>query len=630
MITTEKSETHQFQAEVQQVLDIVMHSLYTEKEIFIRELISNSSDSLEKLRHLQLVEKEIFDEDLKLEINISTDQTANTITIQDFGVGMTRKELNKNLGTIAYSGTKNFLKAVKKNNQPDKSLIGQFGVGFYSAFMVAKEVKLYTHFWHKEGEHLFWKSQGANNYEIQTTQGQRRGCKIIITLTEDAKEFSNPNRVKAILQHYSSFVNFPINLNGERINKINALWLRNKTEIKKEEYTEFYKFQANAFDEPMAHLHFSADVPLAINALLFIPSHNPESFGFGRMEAGVSLYCKKILIEAKPEGLLPDWLRFLKGVVDSADLPLNISRETMQDSALIHKFNKILTKRFLKMLEEQAKKNTETFEKIYNTFAPFIKEGIVTDADYRPQLGNLLRYESTFTESGKTTSLADYISRAKDQQKQIYYLFAPERERKHTEKNPYLEAFKARSLEVLFLYDPIDEFVMAHLAEFEGKKLIAADNAEIEFDKITPASTEKTKPLSPEKTNTLCTWIKQTLGKQVERVDAGKRLIDSPAIILNTEKMMSPRIRRLINATQQQEKGLFKINLEINPHHPLIKNLATFKEKDPRTAKLIAEQILDNAMVTAGYSDNSRSMVTRVYELLEYITTKDTVNSQPD
>src|SRR5210317_359652 len=300
-----KIENHTFQAEVRQLLDIVIHSLYTDKEIFIRELVSNASDSLEKLRHFELSGETIHDDKLPLEINISTDDTAGTITIQDYGIGMTHDELVENIGTIAKSGSKAFaaaLKEAKEAGGDPANLIGQFGVGFYSAFMAATEVRLYTRSFKEDGENLVWISDGQGEYRIGRTEDtQRRGAKIVVKLQEEAKEFSQKSRVEEIIKRYSSFVQFPINLNGERVNTIEALWLRNKNEIKPEEYTEFYKFQANAFDEPRHTLHFSADAPLLINALLFTPKENIERFGFGRMEPGVSLYCKKVLIDDKPE-----------------------------------------------------------------------------------------------------------------------------------------------------------------------------------------------------------------------------------------------------------------------------------------------------------------------------------------
>ncbi|MDX2109231.1 MAG: molecular chaperone HtpG [Verrucomicrobiota bacterium] len=617
------AEKHSFQAEVGQLLDIVTHSLYTDKEIFVRELVSNAADALEKLRHLQLTEKEIFDDSLALEINITTDDTAGTITIQDFGIGMTRTELVENIGTIAHSGSKAFVEALKTAQERGEdtkaaslSLIGQFGVGFYSVFMVAETTSVYTHSWRSDGEHLLWTSTGKGSYEIVPTEGQRRGCKIVVKLKPEEKEFSQAERVKEILNRYSKFVPFPINLNGERINTVQALWLRSKNEIKDEEYTEFYKFQANAFDEPRLRLHFSADAPLAINALLFVPQENTERFGFGRVDPGVSLYCKKILIEAKPDYLLPEWLRFLKGVVDSADLPLNISRETMQDSALMQKLNKVITGRVLKLFEEEAEKRPDTYAEFYKNFGVYIKEGVATDYANRDKLAKLLRFESSLTEAGKTTSLAEYVTRLKEGTAEIYFLHGPSRA--VIESGPYLEAFKARSIEVLYLYDAIDEYVMQHLGSFDGKKLISADSSDAKLEDVSKDSAGEALP-EAEATG-LCTWIKELLGERATSVKTSTRLVDSPAVALNSDRFLTPAMRKMMKSMRQDVSENPAVALELNAKHPLIKQLSALRSRDDALAKLVTEQLFDNALIAAGLVDDPRTMVNRVYSLLEKVS----------
>ena len=615
-MTQSTTEKHEFQAEVRQILDIVIHSLYTEREIFIRELVSNAVDALEQLRHIQITEKEIFDDNLPLEINISTDDTAGTITFQDFGVGMTREELVENLGTIAHSGSRAFLKALEEGADLSQNLIGQFGVGFYSSFMVADEVSVYTHIWKAEGEHLHWSSDGSGSFEIETIEGQRRGCKIIVKLKDENKEFAQSSSVKRILEHYSAFVPFPLNLNGDRINTVQALWLRNKNEITEEEYTEFYKFQGNAFDEPMLRLHFAADAPLAINALLFVPKENPERFGLMRVDSGVGLYCRKILIDNKPEALLPEWLRFLKGVVDSADLPLNISRETMQDNSLIQKLNRLLTRRFLKLLEEEAEKRPETYEGFWSNFSVFLKEGVAVDMTHREQLAKLLRYESSVTEKGDFTSLADYVSRMKESQMEIYYLNAQNREA--IESGPYVEAFKARNLEVLYLCEQIDEFVMNHLHEFDGKRFVSVDQAELDLEDV-PTSAEG-EPLPDADIKVLGQWFRDVLGDRVSEVGGSKRLVDSPAIVLSADKFMSPGMRRMMQSMNQDVPASVRVNLELNPRHTLIHNLFHLREQDADLAKNLAEQVFDNALIAAGLLDDPRKMVDRIYGLLEKLS----------
>lgn len=613
-MSTAAPQTFEFQAEIKQLLDIVIHSLYTEKEIFVRELVSNASDALEKLRHLQLTEKEIFDDKLDLEINITTDDKAKTFTIQDFGIGMTQAELVENLGTIAHSGSKAFLKALGESGQKNAGLIGQFGVGFYSAFMVAKTVKVYTHSWKASETGQLWTSDGGGGYAIEEAPGQRRGSKIVLELKDECLEFSQEWRVKEILERYSAFVSFPINLNGKRINTVQALWLRNKNEIKDEEYTDFYKFQAHAIDEPRLRLHFSADAPLAINALLFVPKENPEKLGLARAEPGVSLYCRKVLIDARPKDLLPEWLRFLKGVVDSEDLPLNISRETMQDRSLIEKLKKVITRRFIKFLEEEANNRADAYAEFYKEFGIFLKEGAALDAIHKDHLVKLLRFESSLTDKGKTTSLADYASRAPDQ-KEIYYLIGPNREA--IEAGPYLEGFKARNLEVLFCYESVDEYVMNNVREFEGKKLTAADHADVKLPDL-PKPPEGA--LSAEETEKLVSWMKQTLGDRVAEVKASDRLVDSPALALNADRFMSPHLRRMMKAMNKEGADApLRVNLEINNRHAVIKHLAASVGAAPEKARLVAEQILDNALISAGLLDDTAKMVQRLYKLLESV-----------
>ena len=612
-------EKHEFQAEVKQLLDIVIHSLYTNKEIFVRELVSNASDALEKLRHLQITEKNIFGEDLELEINLTTDDKANTLTIQDFGIGMSHDELVQNLGTIAHSGSKQFLKALKEGGEQNSNLIGQFGVGFYSAFMVAKQVKVYSHSWKADEEGHLWTSDGSGAYELEPVEGQKRGTKIVIYLDDDNKSFATAEEIKRIIKEYSSFVQFPVNVNGDRVNTQQAIWLKNTSEIKDEDYTEFYKFACKAFDEPMLRLHFNADAPLAINALLFTPSTNVEAMGFTRAEPEVALYCRKVLIDAEPKGLFPEWLRFLKGVVDSADLPLNISRETMQDSALVQKLNAVLTKRFLKLLEEEAKKRPENFEKFWNTFGLFIKEGVTSDFTHKDQLTKLLRFESSLTEKGKLTSLADYVSRMKEDQKEIYYLQGTSRE--SIENGPYLEAFKVRNIEVLFLYLPIDEFVMNHVREFEEKTLVSADQDEIELENITPE--DGSEALEKEEAEKLCSWLKDTLGDRVESVKASERLVGSPAMSSNSDKFMTASMRRMMKQMNPDAPEMdAKVVLHINPRHSLIKNLYSLRDENPDLAKSIAEQVFDNTLVEAGILEDPKKMLGRVYNLLEKLAEK--------
>jgi molecular chaperone HtpG len=611
---TAAPQTFEFQAEIKQLLDIVIHSLYTEKEIFVRELVSNASDALEKQRHLQLTEKAIFDDKLELEINITTNDKAKTFTIQDFGIGMTQAELVENLGTIAHSGSKAFVKALGEGDQKAAGLIGQFGVGFYSAFMVAKTVKVYTHSWRESEPGLLWTSDGGGSFAIEESTGERRGCKIVVELTDECSEFSHEWRVREVLERYSAFVSFPINLNGKRINTVQALWLRGKNEIKEEEYDEFYKFQAHDAEKPRLRLHFSADAPISINALLFVPKDNTEKMGFSRLEPSVALYCRKVMIDAKPKDLLPEWLRFVRGVVDSEDLPLNISRETMQDRSLVEKLNRVITKRFLKFLEEESRDRPESYAEFYKEFGVFLKEGAALDFSHKDALTKLLRFESSLTDKGKTTSLGDYVSRMGADQKEIYYLVGPNRE--SIEAGPYLEGFKARNLEVLFCYETVDEYVMGNVREFDGKKITAADHADVKLSEQPKAEGS----LGEAETKSLVAWLKESLGDRVAGVRASDRLVDSPALALNADKMGSPHMRRLMKAMNKDgAQSPLQVNLEVNPHHAVIKRLDELRTSAPEKAKLVAEQILDNALISAGLLDDAPSMVKRLYKLLETV-----------
>jgi molecular chaperone HtpG len=615
MSTSTTPEKREFQAEVSQVLDIVINSLYTDKEIFVRELVSNASDALEKFRHMQLTENEVYQPDLPLEIQISIDEEAKTITIADHGLGMTREELHENLGTIAHSGSKAFVKALEESKQKESSLIGQFGVGFYSAFMVADEVVVETRSWKPEGGNLVWKSDGKTGYEIEEAEGDlERGSKIILKLREDAEEFAGEGRVKQILENYSSFVSFPILIGEDRVNTIEAIWRKKKSDVTDEEYNEFYKFSSKAFDDPRYRMHFSSEMPIEINALLFVPTENTELWGMGQMEPGVSLYCKNVLIDDKPEGLLPEWLRFLRGVIDSADIPLNISRESMQDSTLVRKLNRVVTKRFLKFLDGEAKGDAEKYKEFYAKFGRFLKEGVVVDFDHRENLCKLLRFESSMTEKGEQTSFEDYLTRAKDGQEKIYYLTGSDRA--SIEAGPYLEALKSRGLEVIFFFDTIDEYLLQHLREFDGKQLVSAASSGLELDDEDVE--QEGEPLSEEATGALCEFLKEEFGDKVEKVEAGKRLVSSPIAALVPDQGMTAQMRQMMQAMNPDgDLPPMQVELEINSRHPLIHQLSEIRESNPELARLVAGQLFDNALLSAGMLDDRTDLIERGFRLME-------------
>lgn len=618
-MSEKKSSTHAFQAEVRQVLDIVAHSIYKDKDIFLREIVSNASDALEKLRFTQLTESDdIFEPERELAVDISADEAAGTLTVADSGIGMTREELIENLGTIAHSGTKAFLQKLQESGGNGENLIGQFGIGFFSVFMVADEVKFYTRTRRANGESLCWTSDGAGSYTIEDVEESLpRGSRLVIRLKDEFKEFSKKERIKEVLERYSKYIAFPLRLDGEKLNTMQALWLKNKKDVTEQDYKDFYKFQCRAWDEPQDWLHFAADAPLAINTILFFPTHNPESLGFGRAEHEVSLYCRKVLIDSEPKNLLPDWLRFLKGVVDSADIPLNISRETLQDSTLIQKLNRVLTKRVIKHLGERAEKKPDDYAKFWRDFGNYLREGIATDYENRDALAPLFRCESSLLDAGTLTSLPEYVSRMKESQKEIYYLVGANRDA--IESGPYLEAFKSRGIEVLFLYDGADDYVMSQLGTFKEKSIVSADSADVELPDAPQTGTGE--PLPEERMNALCGWFAETLGKEkVASCVAGTRLVDSPAVALNPDKFMTATMRRMMKIMSKDagtDEKPVAVKIELNPRHPLVHKLDALREANPELATLIAAQILDNTLIAAGLLDNPRGMTKRIYEILE-------------
>ena len=610
-------KTRKFKAEVRELLNIVINSLYTDKEIFVRELISNAADALEKMRHFSLTKDDIKNKDLPLEIRIELDENAGTFTIIDNGIGMTAEEASTNLGTIAHSGSREFLKLVAEGKQSDTSLIGQFGVGFYSAFMVSQEVVVETKSYLKDETGVEWISSADEGYTISETDHARRGTKIILKLKDEDKNFANIDTIKNLIKRYSNFVPFPIYVKGEQVNTVQAIWARSKNDISEKEYNEFYHFIHFGTGDPFYYLHFTADAPLAIKALLFFPDENTEKFGFGRMEPGVSLYCRKILIQQKTKDLLPEYFRFIRGVVDSEDLPLNISRETMQDSALIAKLKRVLTKRLIKHLSEAAEEDPKKYREFFKKFGSFIKEGVYTDYDNKNDLAKLLRFESSQMEPGSVTSLDGYIERMSDDQKEMYFITGPNRE--SIEAGPYLEAFGKNQTEVLYLYDGVDDLALTSLRDYEGKKIVSADSAEIHLPK-SPDEEKKDEPDSlPEKeAGNLARWMKEILGKKISDVRVSKRLVSSPAVLVNPDDMMTTTMQKLVAATQG-EMNIASYILEINAAHPILKRLNTLRasESDKEFAGEAVLLLFDNALISAGLMIDPKLLVERSTKMLE-------------
>jgi molecular chaperone HtpG len=612
-MSTTTTEKHPFQAEIRQLLEIVIHSLYTDKEIFVRELISNAADASEKLKFLQTSGADIFQPGAAPTITVATDDQAKTITFTDSGLGMTHAELIDNLGTIAHSGSKAFLEQIKAK-QSDTNLIGQFGVGFYSAFMVAEKVTVFSRS-HSPGEQgWIWTSDGQTGYEIEAAGELDRGTKIVLQLRDT--EFAQAHRIEGIIKRYSNFVPFPIELNGNVVNTVQALWTKNKSEVADADYEEFYKYIGHDTEAPLYRLHFNADAPLSIRTLVFAPEKNFELITMTRGEPGVHLYCRKVLIQQHAKGLLPEWLRFLRGVVDSEDLPLNISRETMQDSALLRKLNEVLTKRVLKWLDEEAKADPEKYDRFFREHGHCLKEGVANDWTHRETIAKLLRFQSSQTEAGKTTSLTDYVSRMPAEQTEIYYLLAPNREAAET--SPYYEVFREKKFEVLFLTHAHDEFVMDHLGSFDSKKLVAAEKADLKLEKESTG-------LNEDDAKALAGFIKESLTDRVGEVRASKRLVGSPAVVIESDTHITTSMRRMMKMMRRDGESLpeSKPDLEINPDHQMMVRLAAMQKTDATLAKDVAEQVFDNALVAAGLLEDPRAMLSRLNGLLEKLLAKD-------
>lgn len=632
-----QSETLEFQAETRQLLDIVTHSLYTDKEVFLRELVSNASDALEKLRHLQSTNQggsNIRDPEIPLEIRIETDEVNKTITISDTGIGMSKQDMKDNLGTIARSGSKAFVSELAEKQAKDGSktdskgmgIIGKFGVGFYSAFMVGDKVEVRSKVAFSDSDEdvpLLWSSAGIGSYDLSRLPKdirQDRGSSIVVYLKDDQLEYTDEKRVESILKKYSNFVNFPIILNGNRLNTVSAIWAEDPKDVTDDQYTEFYKYIAHAFDEPMDRLHFRADAPVDIKALFFIPSFHSEKYGMGRMEPSVSLYSRKVLIESKSPNILPDFMRFVKGVVDSEDLPLSVSREKAQDSALITKLRSALTRKFINHLSTMARKNPEKYKnEFYKEYSFFLKEGVCQEYAFQESLSKLLYFETSKTAIGEISSLDEYVSRCTPEQKDIYYLCAPSRQL--ALQSPYLEAFEKSGKEVIFVYSAIDDFVMANLAKFQGRRIVSVEKGDIDLgeqEKETDGK-ESNVSLSQSDADVFCAWFKQALKDKVSNVKITNRLESSPAIITDNESGAYRRMMKLVETQDGQALGgmdLPKQQVQINPKHPMIISLYAIRETQPELAQTVAEQIFDNCLIAAGLLDDPRSLLGRINDIL--------------
>eukprot|EP00039_Didymoeca_costata_P001327 m.51615 g.51615 ORF g.51615 m.51615 type:complete len:697 (+) comp10743_c0_seq3:181-2271(+) len=626
------AESFEFQAETRKLLDIVATSLYSDKEVFVREIVSNASDALEKRRYQQLSSEESSSDEKEqivevvegeddseskeeeelpaLRISITVDEEKKTFSIEDTGIGMNRDEMINNLGTIARSGSKEFVSNLD-NAAASSNIIGQFGVGFYSTFMVGSNVTVFSKSANGDTAHK-WESDGTGKYTIEESTYDTIGTKIVINLNDTGMPFASKDTVQDCLEKHSNFVSFPIFLNGERINTIEALWTKSKNSVSEEEHAKFYRFVAGAWDTPRYTLHYSVDAPLQLRALLYIPTYQPEKMGFGRQEPGVSLYSRKVLILDKAPKLLPEWLRFMKGVVDSEDIPLNLSRELLQDSSLINRIKDVLSGYIIRYLQTESRKDEEKFLEFYKEYGTFLREGACTDRSNQEKIMQLMRYESSTQQAKEFTTLDEYVSRLPESQMAIYYICA--KDRKQAESSPYTEAFISQGKEVIFSYEPLDEVVFTNVHKYKGKEFISVETNKVELDVKTSEN-----ELNAEQQTELSAWLSQTLGDKVSTLKASKRLVSHPAIISDeTGRGAMRRVQRMLEDMDGESK-IPAQELEVNYSHPIMIKLHECREKDPVRANLVAEQIFDNALVHAGLMDDSRFMIGRVNKLMEML-----------
>jgi len=625
------TEQHEFKAETKKLLDIVAKSLYTDKEVFIRELISNASDACEKLRFMQASSqlKETHDEALPLQIKLSVDEAERKFVIEDSGVGMTHDELIAHLGTIAKSGSLDFLQS---GDSDASKIIGQFGVGFYSTFVVADKVEVYTKTCDPEkgSQGYLWSSDGSGSYTISEMPDVPRGTKIILTLKDDATEFAKLSTVKQAAQKFSSYIDFPIAVfeEGEEkaVNKQEALWM--KSSATEEEHTQFFRYlSGTSYGEPYYSLMYQTDAPLSIKSCFYIPDPDnaPSRMFQQNPEIGISLHSRRVMVKKNADGVIPKWLHWMKGIVDCEDMPMNISRESMQDTRLMEKLSMAVTRRVLRFLDQQAKKDPEKYAKFFKGYSYYLKAGIIEDKEanfsrHKDDLLKLLRFECTGNDKGEVISLEEYLKSAKDGQKNIYYFCCPDRQTGMS--SPYMEQFLQRNRNVLLLTEEIDEYVVNSIEGFKDRKMVSVDAADKDFElDLDPPEDKDEKPareLTMEEQKEVSDFIKSVLKEKVQEVKFSNRLVTSPAIVTS---MISPHMRKMMKNLMAGKEdtgfGSIPVTLELSAKHHILTTLHAIKDSNEVVARIAAEQLFDNACIAAGTLDDPRVLLTRLGKVLE-------------
>ena len=603
-----------FKAETRQLLDILIHSLYSEQEVFLRELVSNASDALTRLNFEMLTNRDILDPNAELGIWITANEEARTITLTDTGIGMTAAELAENLGTIAHSGARAFLEAARANQSNPSDIIGQFGVGFYSAFMVAQSIQVVSRSYRPDAQAAAWFSSGNDTYTIEAAEKIDRGTQITIHLKEDAAEFADEDRLRTIIKKHSDFVPFPIYVgeNKEQANEQTAIWRMLAREVTKEKADEFYRQLTLDMNPPLVYTQINADAPVQLYAMLFLPS-SPEKPMFAiRKEDGLKLYARKVLIQEYSRDLLPEYFRFIQGVVDSEDIPLNVSREMVQSSRLMAQLRRLLTNKVLDLLKDLAANKPDDYATFWKGFGRFIKEGVATDREAVDQLSPLLRFPTLNNPTG-LTSLDAYIEALKPEQKKIYYLLGEDE--RAAARSPHLDLFRHQGVDVLLMVDPLDSFDLLTLSHYKEYTLV---NAAQEKPEATPAENtpdpDKPEPISGDTLDHLLERIRASLGEKIKDVRTTDRLLDSPARLVDVEGAPNQELQRVYKMLKQDFEAPQKI-LEINPSHPLVSRLGSLTSEDPRST-LVIEQLYENALLVEGLHPDPASMVARIQELM--------------
>lgn len=613
--TPKENQAIPFKAETQQLLNILIHSLYTEREIFLRELISNASDALARLEFIMLTDREVLDPDVEPQIHIRTNKDENLLIIEDTGIGMTREELIDNLGTIARSGAKAFVEAVQEQEGSLTDIIGQFGVGFYSAFMVAKSIRVVSRSYKPEAEATAWIATGEDTYTIEPAEREKRGTEIRITLKEDAEEFLNDSRLRQVIKRHSDFIQYPITLNddAEPVNRQTALWRQNPRENEDEEaYTEFYKQLTLDFKGPLDHGHMVVDAPVQLYALLFVPQ-DPQNLVFSpRKEPGLKLYARKVLIQEFCTDLLPPYLNFFQGVVDSEDLPLNVSRESVQSNKIMDLLARLVTNKALEMLKNLGSDSPDKYVTFWQTYGMHLKEGVAIEQNEPEKLFPFLRFHTDKDLVG-WTSLDEYLERAEEDQDKIYYFLGEDPNAVHF--SPHMEAFRKAGIEVLVMTDPVDPFMLMQLKEYKDHPLVNVADADLPVSTDEEAQDETSPSLDATAVSDLVTRFKSLLGEKISAVRTTERLVDSPARLVDPEGAPNQSVQRVYKMMDKTFEMPKKV-LELNPRHPILKRLADVPDGDPKF-DLVANQLYENALLVEGLHPDPVSMISHIQELME-------------